>query len=126
LKGNKVLPRLPITRCRAQPRQFILRRAHHRERGRSGRGQLVQAAKRVEDAEMRRRIEQRLVLMLTMQLDQPRRQIFQRAGGRQRPVVERAAAPQRGDLAAHQQFFPAAFEDGLDRRRLLAGADEIS
>ena len=72
------------------------------------------------------RIEQRLVLVLAVQLDQPVRQVLERAGGGQRAVDERAAAPLRRDLAANEQFLAAAFETGLDRRRVLAGAHEIA
>ena len=62
---------------------------------------------------MCRGIEERLVLVLPVQLDEPPGQILERAGGRERAVDERAAASLRRDLATNQQLFAAAFEDAL-------------
>ena len=75
---------------------------------------------------MRRRIEQRLVLVLAVELDEAAGQLLERAGGRERAVDERAAAPLRGDLAADEQLLAAALEDGLDGGGVLAGADEVA
>ena len=75
---------------------------------------------------MRRGIEQRLMLVLTVELDQAVGQILQRAGRGQRAVDEGPAPSLRGDLAAHQQLFAAAFEDRFDRRGVFAGADEVA
>ena len=52
--------------------------------------------------------------------------LLQGAGRGQRAVDERAAAALRGDLAPHQQLFPAALEDRFDGRGVFAGADEVA
>jgi len=75
---------------------------------------------------MRRRIQQCLVLVLTVELDQPRRQILQRARGGEPVVDEGATAALRRDFAANQQFLAAGFEDGFDERALFAGPDEVA
>src|SRR5581483_578048 len=45
---------------------------------------------------------------------------------RQGAVHERPAAALSRDLAPDEQLFPVAFEDGFDRGRLLAGADQVA
>ncbi len=91
-----------------------------------GASRRLECAEGVERAKVRGRIEQRLVLVLTVQFDEARREILQRTGRRERAVDERAAASLRRDLAADQQFFAAALEDGLDRRRVFAGTDQVA
>src|SRR5262245_19489348 len=71
-------------------------------------------------------VEQRLVLVLPVKLDQPRRQILQRAGRRQRTVDERPAASLGGNLAADEKLFSAALEEGLDGSAVLAGPDQLA
>jgi biopolymer transport protein TolQ len=73
-----------------------------------------------------RRIEQRLVLVLAVELDEASREISERASGRERAVDEGAAPALGGDLASDEQFFPAAFENRFDDRRILAGPDQVS
>jgi hypothetical protein len=65
------------------------------------------------------------MFVLAVQLDQPRRQLLQRAGSRERAVDVGAAPSLRGDLTADQEFFAAAFENGFDGRRVFTGADEV-
>ncbi len=66
------------------------------------------------------------MLVLTVELDEAVRQVFQRACGGEHAVDERAAAALRRNLAAHQQLFPTALEDGLDSGGLLAGAHQVA
>src|SRR5207253_7192577 len=85
-----------------------------------------ETAERVERREMRRRIEQRLMFVLSVQLDEPRRQLLQGARRRERAVDERTASTLRRDLAADQQFFSAAVEDGFDGGDVLVGPDKVA
>ena len=66
------------------------------------------------------------MFMLAVKLDQPVGELFQCGRSRQHAVDERPAASLRGDLAAHEQLFPAAFEDRFNRRGVLAGAHEVA
>ena len=66
------------------------------------------------------------MFVLPVELDQPRRQILERTSGRQLAVHERATPALLGDLAADQQFFPAAFKNGFDGCAVFAGADEVA
>ena len=75
---------------------------------------------------MRRWIEQGVVFVLSVKLDQPAREILERAGRRQLAVDEGAASALRGDLAADEQFFAAGFEDRLNGGDLLARANEVA
>ncbi len=76
---------------------------------------------------MRRRIEQRLMLVLAVQLDQARGQILERAGGRERAVDERAAAALRGDLAPDEQFVAVRLSKIASTvGDLFAGPDEVA
>ena len=88
LKGDQVLPRVTVAAAARSRAELLLRRAHRVERGGRRREQRVERAERVEDAEMRGRIEQRLVLVLAVQLDQAGRQVLQRAGGGEGAVDE--------------------------------------
>ena len=84
------------------------------------------AGKRVEHDDMFGRVEERLVLVLTVQIDQRRAELAQRGRRRERVVDERAAAALRGDLAPHDDFAAVGpLEDRLDGRDLLAGPDEV-
>jgi hypothetical protein len=75
---------------------------------------------------MRRRIEQRLMFVLPVKLDQPRRQLLQRARGRQRAVNECAAAALSGDVAPDEQLLARGVEDGFNRCRVFAGPDQVA
>ena len=103
-----------------------MRGAHRLERRGRRADKRVEPAERIDHTEMRRRVEQRLVLVLAVQFDEAIGQVLQRAGRRERAVDERAAAPLRRDLAADEQFLAVAFEDRFDRRGVLAGAHEVS
>ena len=75
---------------------------------------------------MRRRIEQRLVLVLPVELDEVARRFAQHRGGRQRAVDERPAAALRRDLPADQHLAAVRPLRRPPRRsRLLAGPDQI-
>ena len=75
---------------------------------------------------MRFRVEQRLVLVLPVQVDEPGAEVAERGGRDERAVDERPAPALCGDLAPDQQFCPVvAVEDRLDDGAVLAGADEI-
>ena len=80
----------------------------------------------VNERKVRERIQQCLVLVLSVQLDVPRGEVAKRSGGGQRPVDERAAPPLAGDLAADDQF-PAVglLEDRFNRRLGLARAHQV-
>ena len=72
------------------------------------------------------RIEQRLVFVLSVQIEQARAEIAQRRRGRQRVVDERAAAALSGHLAAHDRLAAVrTLEDGLHRRERLARAHQV-
>jgi hypothetical protein len=75
--------------------------------------------------EVRGRVKQRLMLVLAVQLDEPRRQFLQRSGRGQGAVDESAAPALRGDLAAYQELFPAVLENRLDRGDVLASANQV-
>ena len=88
--------------------------------------QRVVAGKAVEQRDVLVRIEQRLMLVLPVQLDQSAAKLAERGRGRERVVDERAAAALRRDLAAHDDFVAAVpLEDGLYGRGLFAGAHEV-
>ncbi len=75
---------------------------------------------------MRGRIEQQLMLVLSVQVDQPPNRLAKRAGRHERSVDEGAAASLRRDLAAHDRFGPVGpLEDRLDGRGVFAGPHEI-
>jgi len=75
---------------------------------------------------MGERIEQRLVLVLPVQLNKTSREIAQRARGGQGAVYEGSASPLRSDVAADDELTTVSgFEDGFDRRLSFAGSDEI-
>ena len=56
---------------------------------------------------MRGQVEQRLVLVLPVELDEAGRQLFQGTGGREVPLMKARLRP-CDDLAPDQQLFPAA------------------
>ena len=75
---------------------------------------------------MRGRIEQRLVLVLAVEFDEPVGEILQCASGGEVAVDERTAAALSGNLAAYEPLFSANFEDGLDCRCFFACADKVA
>ena len=80
----------------------------------------------VEQIEVRRGIEQDLVLVLAVQIDEGPGGFAQRRAGDERAVDEGAAAPLRGHLAADDHFAAVRLlEDRLDGRGLLAGSDQV-
>ncbi len=126
LKRQQVHTSVAIPCGGAHPITLRLARAHRLERGSRWRKQCVKTTEGVQHSEMRRRIEQRLMLVLPVQLYQPRRQILQRTGCGERAVDERAAAPLSGDFPTDEQLFSAIFENRFNRGRVLAGADEVA
>jgi hypothetical protein len=113
-----------VVELRARERGFggapLIEVRRHDARAIAMRGELV------EDDDVFGRIEEGLVFVLAVQVDERRTQFPQRRRRRQRVVDEGAAAPLRGDLAAHDHFVSVgAFEDRLDRRDRFAGAHEV-
>ena len=125
-EGDQIEPRLAIPGRAADARELVLRLAHRVERRGRRRHERVEPAEGVDHAEVRGRIEQGLVLVLSVQLDQAIRELLERAGGGERAVDEGAAAPLGGDLAPDEQLFPAVLEDRFDRRGVLAGAHQVA
>src|SRR5262249_24407413 len=66
------------------------------------------------------------MFVLSVELDEPVRQLLQRSGGRERAVDECAASSLGRDLAAHEQLFSTALEDGLDRCCLFARSYQLA
>ena len=126
LERHQIEPRIPIVLNRAHAGQFVFGRAPRVERHGRGRRQRIKTTERVDHAKVRGRIEERLMLVLAVELDQPRGQVLQRARRGERTVDERPAAPLRGNLAADEQLFPARFEDRFDGCGLLTSADEVA
>src|SRR5262245_24784706 len=66
------------------------------------------------------------MLVLSVQVDMSGTQIAERRGRRQRIVDERAASSVSRELTANDHFGAVgAFEDGLNRGELFAGAHQI-
>ena len=116
----------PIGCGRTNARELVARRLHGREGHGDAVGDRLQRAKRVEHAEVRRRIEQRLMLVLPVQLDQARGQLFQRAGCGESAVDEGAAPALCGDLAANEDFVAAVLENGFNGRDVFARTNQIA
>ena len=64
------------------------------------------------------------MFVLTVQLNQPAREIFQRASRRERAVDKSTAPPLRRNLSTDEQLLSSAFENRLDGRRVLSGTDD--
>src|SRR5262249_42117706 len=95
--------------------------------GRCRRGQpIADAGKRVEHRQMRGRIEQCLMFVLTVQLDQMIGALLQRRRRNERAVDERAAPALCGDFPSYQQFLTVVLEDGFDGGGFLPGSYEIA
>jgi len=81
-----------------------------------------------EDVEVRRRVEQRLMFALAVNLDEVRGQVLQGTSRRQLAVDERAAAALRGNLSPDNdfgEFVAAAFENRFDGGCGLIRSDEV-
>src|SRR5580765_175618 len=87
---------------------------------------IVVLSELIEDEQMRRRIEQRVMLMLTVELDEPRREILESARRHQLAVDERTASPLRRNLPSDEEFLAAAFEDRFDGREIFAGSHQVA
>src|SRR5215471_20371278 len=79
----------------------------------------------VDQLKVRRRIEQGLMFVLSVQFDQACRQLTQRGCRRERAIDEGAAPTLRRDFAAHEQLLPCDFEDGFDARGFLASPHKL-
>src|SRR5207249_3696981 len=90
------------------------------------RNERVEAAEGVEDRQMGGWIEQRVMLVLAVQLDEPGGQILERSSRRERSVDEGAAASLCGDFAANEHLLVPALEDGFDRCGIFTGPDEVA
>ena len=81
----------------------------------------------IEDREVLIRVQKLLVLVLSMELDQPVRQVLERGGRGQRARDEGAAPALCGDFASNDQVGGLArdFEDRFDGGEVLAGAHQV-
>ncbi len=82
----------------------------------------LESAERIEGGEMRGRIEQGLVFVLTVELDEIRRQVLEGAGGHELAVDEGAASALGGDLAPDDDLLVAASRRWL---RLVADSSPV-
>ena len=105
--------------------QLVSRRAPAQKRLRHLVPKLADRRVLVEHVEVRVRIEQRLMLVLSMEIHEPRRQVFQRACRHQRPVDERPASTLGRDFAARDQILAVHAEFRLDCGGLFSRADQI-
>ncbi len=126
LKGDQILTRVSIPGGISDSSQRFLDLTHRFVGRGGGNKKAIKRAEGVERAEMSGGIEQRLVLVLAVQLDEPRRQILQGACRCHYSVDERPAPALSGNLAAHQKFVAAVLENRFDRRRILAGAYKVA
>ena len=80
----------------------------------------------VEHVEVRRGIEQHLVLVLPVEVDERAGEVAQRAARHERAIDECAAASLRRHFPAHDDLATVGgVEHGFDRRGFLAGAHEL-
>jgi hypothetical protein len=126
LERHELLPGIPFGNRASGSTQFLPARAPSLEEAGHLFGQATKSAEVVNDVQMRGRIEQGVVFVLSVKFDEASREVLQGAGGRQFPVDVRPAPPLGGDLATNEQFFAARLEDGLDRRDLFAGTNEVA
>ncbi len=84
------------------------------------------AGERVEQGQVLGRFEQRLMIVLSVQIEQCRAELSQRARRRERIVDERAASSLRRDFAPDDHFGAVRpFEHGLNNREVLAGPHQV-
>src|SRR5262249_48738527 len=86
----------------------------------------IESTECVDDTKVGRGIQQRLVLVLSVQLDQAVGQFLERAGCGERTVHKRATSPLCGDLPPDEEVLASALEDRFYRRCVLACANEIA
>jgi biopolymer transport protein TolQ len=72
-----------------------------------------------------RGIEQRLMLVLAVQLHEPSGQVLERRRGGQCPADEGSTPPLGRDLPADDDLLSVVFENRLDGGHVLAGTDQI-
>ena len=126
LEPDQLEPRLALARVHRGTRQPLPALANPRPQRGHRRGLPFETGVGIEKAEVRGGIEQRLVLVLAVQLDEVGRHLAQHRGGGQRAVDERPAPPGCGDLPADQDLAAVRpLEDRLDGRGVGAGADQV-
>ncbi len=87
---------------------------------------VLESRVRVDEIDVLGRIEERLVFVLSVQIEQARAEIAQRRRGRERVVDEGAAAALIRHFAAHDRLAAVrTLEDGLHRRERLTRAHEV-
>ena len=79
----------------------------------------------VDKGQMRLGIEQRLMLVLTVQLDKASRQVPKRSSGGKRTVDEGSAASLAGDLPADDDLAATVLKNRFDGGVGLAGSNEV-
>ena len=125
LKRDELAARIAVGKGSPESRQLLASRLPGIERSRNGRGVRTEVPEAVDQINVRRRIEQGLMFVLSVQLDEACRQLAERRCRRERAVDEGAAATLRRDFAAHEQLFPCDFENGFDGRGVLAGPHKL-
>ncbi len=125
MERDEIEPRRLFARVHAGAFELLPQRAHAGPRIRDARGEVCELGVGVDKGQVGQWVEQRLVLMLPVQLHQPRRQIAQRGRRGERAVDEGPASSLAGELAADDDLGAAMFEDRFNRRVRLAGAHEV-
>src|SRR5439155_19169464 len=112
--------------ARREPLPLLTKLLPLAERVRDRSAHRRQGGEFVEDVEVGGRIEQELVLVLSVQIDQRASGVAQRGAGDERAVHEGAAPSLRRHLAAHDHLASVGgLENGLDGGRLFARPDEV-
>ena len=110
-----------VRRDASKRAQRLARLDQPRVRRRQGGALAVEAGVAIEQRELHRRIEQRLVLVLPVQIDQRSDRFAQRRGGDQLSVEEGAAPALGRDFTSDDQLLAGGrVEDRLDYRRFFA------
>jgi hypothetical protein len=126
LEPHELEPRRPLACIHRRARQSIAQLPDARPPVRHAGGGRLEPRIGVEEAEVRRRIEQELVFVLAVELDEVRGHVAQHAGGGQGAVDERAAAARGGDLAPDEHLGPiGALEERLDGGRIGPGPHQV-
>ena len=111
----------PRAARRFEARQRVARVDQSRVRGGQGDALAVEASVAIEERQLHRRVEQRLVLVLAVEIDQRADRLPQRRGRDELPVEEGAAPALGGDLASDDQLVAGRrVEHCLDYRRFFA------
>src|SRR5262249_23059304 len=114
--------------ARVHPRalELVAKRPNRRPGVSNPRPEVCEVREVIEQWQMRERVEERLMLVLSVQLDQPGRQIAKRGRGGEGPVDEGSTPALGCDFPADHHFTAlGGLEDGLDDRLGFTGADEI-